>query len=209
LNATSLPNSTYHCETQKDKSAGLTVNIDGDRKPTIWQNDRRFNLTWKNNSTALKTDITKALDSWQNACGIKFIEDLQNPFFTFRDATPEEESSPDLSGVIAYAFFPGDLPREVVLFKVFKTQFNKVAVLAHEIGHLLGFRHEHIWIHFTPETTEGAQKVTKYDKNSIMSYKKLFEDTDKGVVTPLSTQDKMGALIIYPRKSAGFVEVAL
>jgi len=39
----------------------------------------------------------------------------------------------------------------------------------------------------TGETTEGAKKVTKYDKNSIMHYQKLFDDEAKGITTQLST----------------------
>jgi hypothetical protein len=77
------------------------------------------------------------------------------------------------------------------------------------LGHLLGFRHEHIWRGLTPETTEGAQKVTKYDPLSIMHYQKLFDDEARGITTKLSTLDKRGALIIYPTVSAtGFVLAA-
>jgi len=132
---------------------------------------------------------------------------LNNPFFTFRDATPEEER--ELPGVIAYAFFPGDTPREVVLLAAFNSQFNKVSVLAHELGHLLGFRHEHIWVGLTGETTDGAEHVTRYDKNSIMHYQKIFDDQDRRIITKLSTLDQTGARLIYgaPLAGSSFYEI--
>jgi hypothetical protein len=95
-----------------------------------------------------------------------------------------------------------------VLLAIFNSQFNKVSVLAHELGHLLGFRHEHIWIGLTQETTEGAKKVTRYDKNSIMHYQKIFDDQDRGIITKLSTLDKAGARVIYPLgASSSFYEL--
>jgi len=186
--------SKFYCHTESGPRVGLTVNIDG-LKPTICDADRRLKLTWRNDTKTPDQPLLEAMGYWEKACGIKFTKDLQNPFFTFRDATPEEER--ELPGVIAYAFFPGDSPREVVLLATFNSQFNKVSVLAHELGHLLGFRHEHIWIGLTEETTEGAQKVTRYDKNSIMHYKKIFDDEDRGIITKLSTLDKTGARVIY------------
>jgi len=188
-------NKPFRCKTEKDSRVGLTVNIDGSMKPTIWSAKRKVNLTWKNVSKTPDEPLLKAMKYWQSACGIKFSKVDSNPFFTFRDSTAQEEK--DLPGVIAFAFFPGNTPREVVLLSIFNSQFNKVPILAHELGHMLGFRHEHIWIGLTRESTVGAKPVTKYDKNSIMHYQRLWDDSAKKVLTKLSTLDITGARLIY------------
>jgi len=68
---------------------------------------------------------------------VKFVQNDDDPFFTFIDATPDQEADPQMQGVIAYAFFPGTEPRQVVLFSIFSQQNNRISVLGHELGHLL------------------------------------------------------------------------
>jgi hypothetical protein len=82
-------------------------------------------------------------------------------------------------GYIARAFFP-DSPahlRSIILDKSYfdqvppQSKFTRVGVLRHELGHVLGYRHEHIrgeagcW-------SEGGQwkPLTPYDGKSVMHY---------------------------------------
>lgn len=85
------------------------------------------------------------------------------------------------AGLIAVAFFPND-PAYKRFVRVGPTLFDKtsgydpVGVLRHELGHVLGFRHEHI----RPEAPQqieawaigsmGAEELTQYDPKSLMHY---------------------------------------
>jgi len=200
-----IPAEHYHCKTQPQGATKLTINRDESNRRTIWGKTQRANLTWSNRTSFPDADLIAAMNSWQNACGVKFYKDDHNPFFTFIQASPELEKDPNYQGTIASAFFPGDPVREVTLFKLFETQFNKVSVLTHELGHLLGFRHEHIWFEINEQIGEpilNAQPLTSHDPDSIMNYEKLWNDTDKGVITKLSQLDIIGAQVVYGRPLA-------
>lgn len=56
----------------------------------------------------------------------------------------------------------------------FTTSFNKTGIMRHELGHVLGFRHEHI-LSDAPaacpdEMVEGIIQYTQYDPQSVMHY---------------------------------------
>jgi len=97
------------------------------------------------------------------------------------------------------AFFPGDQSRTVKIFKRFDSQFNKVAALAHELGHIMGFCHDidPKNMHCSNEVNHFAEYITEYDPNSIMNYSKLWEDEKNQRETKLSDLDIEGCRKLY------------
>lgn len=86
---------------------------------------------------------------------------------------------------IAKSFFPKaprDRRRILINSGYFTTKADKIGVLRHEIGHIMGFRHEHIskdapyscrdrnGDYILDESTEGTFALTPYDKESVMHY---------------------------------------
>jgi len=128
----------------------------------------------------VRKNMKNASAEWENTCGVKFEHkaDLDGSNST----TPQGVLFPvrgfDAGGrFIAAAFFPND-PRNrrrvVIDPSYFQTSFDHVGVLRHELGHVLGFRHEHIRSN-APAVCRGEPTVdtidlTKYDPQSCMHY---------------------------------------
>ena len=74
----------------------------------------------------------------------------------------------------AVAFFPSDPPSERFLYvdpSYFDADFDRVGILRHELGHVLGYRHEHI------QDVPGCYREDRswialgpYDPKSVMHY---------------------------------------
>lgn len=75
---------------------------------------------------------------------------------------------------IAVAFFPSDPANRRNLYidpSYYTTTFDKVGVLRHELGHILGYRHEHTrQIRGCSFEDQQWQPLTKYDPHSVMHY---------------------------------------
>lgn len=125
----------------------------------------------------------KATQDWMDVANIKF-----EYVPTYDNMTPDANPIDDLTFVvrefnargayIAMSFFPGEpvYRRKVFIDPSFySVQASMVGVLRHELGHILGFRHEHIWndgctSEKIVEGYLGATPLTKYDPYSVMHY---------------------------------------
>lgn len=121
-------------------------------------------------------NFQQAANDWTESCpecGVSFtlLEDgsAERPDFTLSFVD-------QVAGPIARAFFPS-YPSDLWQVNVFPSyfspglSFDRVGVLRHEIGHVLGFRHEHIGNIPGCRIEGGAyQPITPYTANSVMHY---------------------------------------
>jgi hypothetical protein len=121
-----------------------------------------------------------AVNDWAATCGVEFeYMELADSSDSLR---PPNVLFPvrhlNAGGVfIAASFFPNDpINRRRVLVdpSYHVTTFDHVGVFRHELGHVLGFRHEHISSAAPPicpdEDTTGTLDLTAYDPQSVMHY---------------------------------------
>ena len=187
-------------------------------------------LTWKLDRPSFEGDetrmanalefCTKAAKNWNDAAWEKGIFDKIH----FQEVADDESAAFLVSfypfgaetGLLALAFFPNAPLNERVIYvgplalDSF-VGYDQVGVIRHELGHLLGFRHEQIrdeaMADMTAEEIEhaeqwvtggiGGEAITKYDGQSVMHYP---IDPEKGIGTfdfELSEIDKEGFHALY------------
>jgi hypothetical protein len=145
-----------------------------------------------------------ATSEWEETCGVQFdyCRDLDNsdslrpPGVLF----PVRHISAG-GAFIAAAFFPSDVvSRRRVLIdpSYYTTRFDHVGVLRHELGHVLGFRHEHIRSGAPPicpdEDVTGTLDLTAYDPQSVMHY---FCGGVGSRDLAITDVDRMGSQFLY------------
>jgi hypothetical protein len=157
-------------------------------------------------------NMQAATADWQDVCDV---------LFEYRPELDEADSvRPDgvvfpvrelntAGRFIAAAFFPNDpVDRRRVLidpsYYAVDLPFNKVGVLRHELGHVLGFRHEHIRSGAPPECpgedTAGTFPFGAYDPKSVMHY---FCGGVGSVELAISALDQLGAERLYGPAGGG------
>jgi hypothetical protein len=166
-------------------SPELIVSIVGG-KPQFWPKTNRT-LTYAIDRRSFPADqyehvsasMKKAAADWSAACancGLTIRHD------TSLDGAPREGTAtfivryvPTQSEFIALAFFP-NAPVEQRYLYVFPpyltTQYDKIGVFRHEIGHVLGYRHEQIAQEAGCWQDEDGQwkRLSDYDPLSVMHY---------------------------------------
>ncbi|KQR77294.1 hypothetical protein ASF98_21340 [Arthrobacter sp. Leaf337] len=127
----------------------------------------------------IAANMQTATRAWEETCGIKFEyrNDLDGSD-SLRPPVVFPVRLVDASGAfIAAAFFPNDIVNRRRLLidpSYFTTGFDHVGVLRHELGHTLGFRHEHIRS-LAPrvcpdEDSTDTIDLSAYDPKSVMHY---------------------------------------
>jgi hypothetical protein len=159
-----------------------------------------------------KTIVKKmelATKSWEaacNGCGLKFQHLAQyDPAPTNDKVNFTVRSYDSIGNFIASAFFPHDGPSRRFIDidpSFFGPDLESAAtgVLRHELGHTLGYRHEHI--RGIPGCfTEGGGwlPLTPYDKRSVMHY---WCGGGGNPRLDLSDEDKKAHLKLYSNNSA-------
>jgi hypothetical protein len=188
---------------------GLIVNRVGSADDK-WPSGTAQNLTYcisqssfGSRYNAVVSAMNSAAGAWEAAGRVNFVHDSSkdgnctkntNVVFNVRQVTSSQ--------YLARAFFPSTSrrSREVLIAT---SSFSNIApwtltgVLRHELGHTIGFRHEHT----RPEA--GAcfennqwRALTAYDSSSVMHYPQC-NGTQNGDLV-LTNLDKQGAGILYP-----------
>lgn len=190
---------------------GLIVNTSGG-VDTIWNDTEKRNLTYCVSTkfgTArhpkVVTAMTKAGEAWARVADIDFIYASQQD----RKCSPRNNQvvfdvRPVSSGAyLARAFFPNDprSDRNVLIdssaFTLDPTgELTLTGILRHELGHTLGFRHEHT----RPEAgtcfeDTNWRPLTNYDAFSTMHYPQCNGGGDWSLV--LTAVDQSGAACLY------------
>jgi hypothetical protein len=162
-------------------------------------------------------NLKAATGAWEATCGIDFQHkaDLDGIAGTDPNGCVFVAYLFDAGGsVIASSFFPSDPPdrRHLLIDPTyFTTTFDKVGVFRHELGHILGFRHEHIRNEAPPvcpnEPLWDTQVLSAYDPKSVMHYFCGGVGSHDLQITDL---DRKGARMVYgpPLGAAALVDPA-
>jgi len=157
--------------------------------------------------------VRQATADWESTCGVKFVyrPALDDSDGLKPDGTLFVVREFDARGTfIAAAFFPSDPTnrRRVLVDPSFyspQLHFDKVGVLRHELGHVLGFRHEQIRSEAPPgcpdEDTYGTINLGDYDPRSVMHY---FCGGVGSRTLAITDLDRSGAQRVYGPPLADF-----
>lgn len=180
-------------------------------EPAPWNNVTKKNLTYciskafGSRYDSVRQAITDATKAWESAADIRFFH-LSNFDDKCEASTSEvvfDVRPVNVGGTyLARAFFPrySRAQRNLLIddssFSLGKGKLQLVGILRHELGHALGYRHEHT----RPEAgkcynNEEWKPLTNYDAFSVMHYPQCNGLGDWSLT--LTETDKLGAACLY------------
>lgn len=167
-------------------SPELVVMLTAEGKDAIWPKGQRA-FTYAVNRASFPSqakydlvvrDLKVATKDWVDACpscGVSFTHKAAlDTGRSFPGVTFVVHYDPGETRFVAAAFFPNDpvYRRQVIIAPGFYTmEFSTAGVLRHEIGHVLGYRHEHIQDVAGCDFEDNQWRpVTPYNPKSVMHY---------------------------------------
>lgn len=222
----------YYKEYMTRASQPLTVRLRSTGVDDVWGDAGKHALTYcvANTFGARKQTVVAAIataaESWSRRVGVTLTYvpseddycDVEPPDFNF-NVTFDVRPASAGEGYIARAFYPS-YTRDQSVLSLHARAFNPATsggntldeTLRHELGHVLGFRHEHIWVTPTamcPKQTpdpedyygpghgdDARQLIGGYDVLSVMHYPECRPAGSPGSMIQTET-DYRAAISIY------------
>jgi serralysin len=190
---------------------GLIVNRVGGRDDK-WSSSAAQNITFcvsqssfGSRFNAVVNAMNSASGAWEGTARVNFVHSTGQDGNCTRNNNSVVFNVRQVSGAgfLARSFFPSSSRRNREVL-IDSTSFGNISpwtlagVLRHELGHTLGFRHEHT----RPEAggvcfeDNSWRALTTYDSSSVMHYPQC--NGTQGGDLVLTTRDRQGAAALYP-----------
>ena len=193
-------------------SGGLTVSRNSSGADDVWSRSNKHNITFcvsrssfGSSYSAVVVGMLRAASAWENVANVRFIHDSTQDDNCTDTNTAVKFNVRQVPAGRCSAFLPSWVRSKRFLAVDVNVCGDAsraaVGVLMHELGHVLGFRHEHIrtapirsacWESEPP----FSRAVTAYDPASVMHYQGCPNSTNFGpwFITELDIQ---GAQALY------------
>lgn len=185
----------------------LVANKNDEGRPKLWKKSNVGNLTYcvsdefGEDKDAIAEATEAGAANWENASpaiDFRHLPDEDDECTTSNDNVMFSIEPTDSENFIARAFLPGaskERRNVLVSENLSSTDYSPEGIMGHELGHVLGFRHEH----FRPEAGECSGDdnwvpLTPYDDASIMHFPHCNGSTEDMVFSEL---DRVGVQKAY------------
>jgi hypothetical protein len=202
----------FEVQVQKKRPDGRLIVHQVGGVDAVWNQQAKQTLsycvstTFGNRQAAVVADMATATGAWEQAAAVKFVHDAsQDANCTATNNAVVFDVRPVNAGgqYLARAFFPNE-PRSGRNVLIDGSSFTLppndnlklVGILRHELGHTLGFRHEHT----RPQSgtcfeDTDWRPITTYDASSVMHYPQCNGMGDWSLT--LTARDQSGAACLY------------
>ncbi|EYF01835.1 matrixin family metalloprotease [Chondromyces apiculatus] len=181
-----------------------------------WNDTQKLNITYcvsttfNGNYNAVVAAMNSATTAWENVANVNFVHssNLDSNCTASQSGVVFDVRPVNVGGqYLARAFFPNDA-RSARNVLIDNTAFGSsgdpslTGILRHELGHTLGFRHEHT----RPESgtcfeDNNWRALTTYDQSSVMHYPQCNGISSWAL--NISTKDAQGAAALYGAPGGG------